>query len=502
MKIQSEAFLKAILENINVAIWAAERINGEIKVLLYSPAIKTITGYSEEAFLKNPRLWFDIIHPSESSEIIGKLNSFYHDKNEQSLNLEYRILNNEGSTVWIQNKIKVIRNEWGEVTNIYGVVNDITENKKTELEIGASAEKLQKLNEIKDRFISIVSHDMRTPFNSILGFVDMLLEDRALPEEEQITYLNFIKDSSNNMYSLVNSLLDWTRLQTGRIKFDPETINANAYVRRSKEMMSGVALQKNIEIATNLMPDIFIYADENLILQVFNNIISNAIKFTKPGGKVSISAESLNDVRMAKFCIEDSGVGIKEENIHKLFEVDKKLSTVGTQGEKGSGLGLTLCHEIVTKHGGKIWAESEWEKGTKICFTIPVASEQILLVDDINTDRILYAKLLKSIIPDHEVLEAHNGSEALEIIQHISPALVITDHKMPVMSGVELISQLKNLNIKYKPPVIILSSHLDSNIISEYHKMGVEYVFEKPVNLNTFKKAIDRSIEQSINGYH
>ncbi len=500
MTIASDALLKAIIENNNIGVWAAERIDGKILPVLYTPAIKNITGFSAETFLSDHKHWINIIHPDDSEEVISKIRKFYNDENRINEQLEYRIINNLGTIVWLENKISVTRNEWGDVEKVYGLVSNISHLKSYEEQLKQSADKLQKLNEMKDRFISIISHDLRTPFNSILGFVDMMLDEESISNEDQKTYLNFIKESSTSMYNLVNSLLDWTRLQTGRIKFDPETINAFAYMKKSKEMMSGVALQKNIEILTDFPNDIFIYADENLLLQVFNNIISNSIKFSKPGGTIIVSAKTLTDERMVLFSIKDNGVGIKGENIFKLFEVDKKLSTVGTQGEKGSGLGLSLCSEIVNKHGGKIWAESQLEIGTTIHFSIPIASEQILLVDDVNTDRILYSKLLKSIVPDHEVIEAQNGSDALEIIKHISPALVISDHKMPTMNGLDMVKNLNTSDIKFKPPVIILSSHLDDETKDEYKNLGIEYVFGKPVNLSIFKRAIDRSIEQSIRG--
>ena len=498
MTITPDALLKAIVENNNIAVWAAERINNKIQPVLYTSAIKKITGFSSQEFLDNPKLWINIIHPDDSENVISKIRTFYNDDEKFNLQIEYRIINDLGTIVWLENKLSVTRNKWGEVEKVYGLVSNISHLKDFENQLKESADKLRKLNEMKDRFISIISHDLRTPFNSILGFVDLMLEDSAITREDQVTYLNFIKDSSSSMYNLVNSLLDWTRLQTGRIKFEPETINANAYARKSIDMLSGVALQKNVEIINELPGDVYIYADENLLLQVFNNIISNAVKFSKPGGKITINSRDISFERMVEFSIRDTGVGIKDENISKLFEVDKKLSTLGTQGEKGSGLGLSLCNEIVTKHGGKIWAESHLDIGTTIFFTIPTASEQILLVDDVNTDRILYTKLLKSIVPDHEVIEAQNGEDALEVIKHISPALVISDHKMPVISGLEMVKILKSSDYKYKPPVIILSSHLDDEIRQQYSQLGVEYIFGKPVNISIFKKAIDKSIEQSL----
>lgn len=146
----------------------------------------------------------------------------------------------------------------------------------------------------------------------------------------------------------------------------------------------------------------------------------------------------------------------------------------------------------------EIWVESEEGKGSNFIFTIPVASTSILLVDDIKTDRILYAKLLKSLVPNYNVLEAENGKQALDIIKQSSPALVITDHKMPVMNGYDLVKQLNIAELKYIPPVIVLSSDINPIIKEQYKELGVEYSFQKPVDLSSFKNAIEKSLRKAI----
>jgi CheY-like chemotaxis protein len=199
-----------------------------------------------------------------------------------------------------------------------------------------------------------------------------------------------------------------------------------------------------------------------------------------------------------EFSIQDNGIGIKKEDIEKLFKVDTKFTTDGTTGEKGSGLGLSLVHEIIRKHGGDIWVKSEKGQGTTFTFSVPVASTSILLIDDIKTDRLLYAKLLKNLIPNYTILEAENGKQGLDIIKQSSPALVITDHKMPVMTGYDLVTQLNISELRYKPPVIILSSDINKLVEAEYKDLGVEYIFQKPVNLTNFKTAIDRSLRKAF----
>lgn len=496
----SEERYRSITENINDCVWSAERVNGKLKTVFFSDVIKRITGYTSRAFIDDQKLWIKIIHPNDSVDAVSKIRAIYRDPVRNSEELEYRIINDLGNIVWVKNKLNIIRNDNGEVEKVFGLLSDISLSKRGEEELKRSTKELKTLNEAKDRFISIISHDLRTPFSSILGFTDMLLSDRNMNENKQVQYITFIQDAAKNMLSLVNALLDWTRLQTGRINFTPQRINARYVVNRAIEILSGAAMQKNINLVSDLMNDVYIHADENLLLQVFNNLISNAIKFTKEGGSITIGSGPLTRKRQVQFKVKDTGVGISEKDIPKLFKVDTKYTTPGTSGEKGSGLGLSLCYDIIQKHGGEIAVNSEIGKGTEFVFTIPISSTKILLVDDSKTDRLLYSKLLKSIIPDYSVVEAKNGKEAFEIIKDTSPALVITDHNMPVMSGYSLVQQLNLSDMKYKPPVIILSSDISDSIEREYKELGIDFVFKKPVNLTAFKIAVEKSMKKAITG--
>jgi PAS domain S-box-containing protein len=494
----SEERYRSITENLNDCVWSAERKNNKLEVVFYSDVINKITGYSNDVFINDKNLWVRIIHPSDVEGTLSDLKSFYRDSRKASNELEYRIINNLGNIVWIKNKINVLRNNDGEIQKIFGLVSDITLSKRGEEELLKSTNELKALNETKDRFISIISHDLRTPFSSILGFTDMLLSDRNMSEDKQIQYISFIQESSRNMLSLVNSLLDWTRLQTGRIAFEPQRINSNYIVNKAIQMLSGVALQKNINLVSDLSSEVYVHADEHLLLQIFNNLISNAIKFTDQGGNITISSAPLVKYRQVQFKVRDNGVGIKEEDIPKLFKVDTKYTTNGTSGEKGSGLGLSLCYDIVKKHGGDIAVKSEYGLGTEFIFTIPVSSTKILLVDDSRNDRILYSKLIKNFAPDYSVDEAGNGREAYEIIKSSYPALIITDHNMPEMNGYSLVQQLNLSDLKYKPPIIVLSSDLDESLIKEYREQGVDFAFRKPVNLTTLKIAVEKSLKKAI----
>jgi PAS domain S-box-containing protein len=497
---ESEEKYRNITENIDDFLFTFERNDKILKPLFFTTSAEKITGYTQTEFLSESTLFLKIIHPDDFLSVKNKFKGILRSKVQVSEEMEFRIINKHGNIVWVRTKINVARNEEKKLSKVYGLVSDISLRKKAEEELNRSTENLIKLNETKDKFISIISHDLRTPFSSIMGFTDLLLADDDLTEEEKKQYVKFIQQSSKSMLALVNSLLDWTRLQTGRIKFEPEKIIADSVISESINSLSGTAFQKNILLITEVEKTLSIFADQSLMLQVFNNLISNAIKFTKAGGQIVISSKPSKKTRFYEFSIRDNGVGIKDENIKDLFRVDMKYSSEGTAGEKGTGLGLSLVKEIIEKHGGNIWVESEFGKGSNFKFILPIVSANILLVDDSKTDRLLYSKLLKNITPDYNIELASNGKEAMEKIKVSPPALVITDHLMPEMNGYELTKQIKMLEIKGKPQIIVLSGDIDRSAIIDYNNLGVEYVFHKPVNLSNFKSAIEKTLRKGLTG--
>ncbi|MFO7447278.1 MAG: PAS domain S-box protein [Ignavibacteriaceae bacterium] len=495
---ESEERYRNITENIDDFLYTYERIGMGFRPTFYTSSVEKVTGYTQTDFLSDSKLALKIVHPDDFTIVKKKLKTLMRSRIQLSEEFEFRIINKHGNIVWVRNKINLSRSSEGKPLRIYGLVSDITLRKKAEEELSKSTDNLVKLNETKDKFISIISHDLRTPFTSILGFTDLLLSDEGLSEEEKKQYVKFIRESSNSMLALVNSLLDWTRLQTGRIRFEPEKTDIRGIVENSINSMSGAAFQKNIQIDCELEDELPVFVDKNLITQVFNNLISNAIKFTKQGGNIIINAVPSARIRFYEFSVKDNGVGIKSENLGNLFRVETKFTSEGTAGEKGSGLGLSLVREIIEKHGGEIWVESEYGIGTEFKFLLPVASANILIVDDSKTDRLLYSKILKSITPDYNIDVASNGKEALDKILALPPALVITDHLMPEMNGYDLVNALRRTDIKNKPPVIVLSSELDRITITDYNELGIEYVFSKPVNLSNFKQAVEKTLKKGL----
>ncbi|NWF88436.1 MAG: PAS domain S-box protein [Ignavibacteriaceae bacterium] len=496
--LESEEKYRSLIENIDDYFYTFSRVSNKLIPVFYTSSVRKITGYTQEEFLKDKRLYLKIILPDDISSVKKKIREYIHSRIRDVGEIEYRILNKFGNIVWVRNRITLIRDINGQIKTIYGIVSDISTRRKAEDDLQKSREDLLKLNENKDRFLSIISHDLRTPFSSILGFTELLLNDEGLSDRERKQYIQFIQESSKSMLALVNSLLDWNRLQSGRIEFEPEKIQASMVINRSINSLSAAALKKNISITSNVPESIEIFVDDNLITQVFNNLISNAIKFSHNNGSIFISVSSSKKLRFLEFSVQDTGVGIRHEDINKLFSVESKFTLEGTSGEKGSGLGLSIVNDIIQKHGGSIWVESEFGKGSTFKFTLPIASAVILLVDDSKTDRFLYSKILKNIAPDYTIETASDGKEAYDKIIKSPPALVITDHNMPAMNGIQLVQEINNLDMNIKPPVIILSGKMDRQIIEDYHTLGIEYIFQKPVNLGNFKQAIEKTIRKGL----
>ena len=251
-------------------------------------------------------------------------------------------------------------------------VENITNRKKAEQEIQSQNEKLQKLNAQKDKFFSIIAHDLKSPFSGILGFSELLRDEASnLDIDSIIEYAGIIHESGLHTFGLLENLLEWARIQQDRIPFEPHEILFNSIVNTEFEVLKNSAIQKNIELIQNIDGNLIITADENMVSTVLRNLVSNAIKFTPKGGEVKVDARVEGDD--VKISVSDTGIGIKPETIEKLFKIETSFTTRGTENEKGTGLGLLLCKEFIEKHGGKIWVESEIGKGSCFNFTLHIA---------------------------------------------------------------------------------------------------------------------------------
>jgi len=243
--------------------------------------------------------------------------------------------------------------------------------RKAERMLTLKNNELKQLNQTKDKFFSIIAHDLKSPFSSLMGFAEMLaLNAESKNTKEVIEYSQIIHNSTKRLLGLVENLLQWSRTQIGTTEYKPSQLDISIQTHNIVSLLRLNAEEKDIIISPKIERNLVAWADENLYNTVLRNLISNAIKFSRVGSMINVTAGVKNN--MIEVSVADSGVGIRQENLEKLFLVDSNFSTKGTLNEKGTGLGLVLCKEFVEINKGNIWAESQLERGSTFYFTLPL----------------------------------------------------------------------------------------------------------------------------------
>lgn len=259
-----------------------------------------------------------------------------------------------------------IRNDKKQINYIITVVRDISESKETEY-------KLRHLNSTKDKLFSIIAHDLKSPFNSILGLSEIIHENyESYTISEIRELLDLMRSTTENTYNLLINLLQWAQMQKGHIQYKPTAINLKELLENILNIFNNSALKKGIQFVDTVPEEVFVWSDENMIQTVLRNILDNAIKYSKKNGRIFIDVNLLKN--KVKITISDNGIGMPESIRKSLFDITEKVVREGTDKEKGSGLGLILCKEFIEHSGGKLTVKSIDQKGTSISFTLPVPS--------------------------------------------------------------------------------------------------------------------------------
>jgi PAS domain S-box-containing protein len=472
-------------------IWKASGKNIDGKE--FSENILKITGYSSEELLDLPGGFYSLIVPDDLIMIKKTYDKLLNNPVDEKYSAVYRITDRDHNIVWVKEEIREQKNTDGQIVAYYGFIQNINEFKRIESLLQSEKRNLLELNKSKDKFISILSHDIRAPFTSILGFTEILINEPDLTQNEKNEYLNYIHESSQNQLQLINYLLDWSRLQTGRMKIESERIHALTIVFNCIAALTGNAIRKNIDIKTNIPDNIFIKADEKLMTQVLTNLLSNAIKFSQENNYVEIYADVFNDDKI-EFIIKDHGIGIPDNSKEKLFKVERKFSTDGTKGEKGTGLGLSLIKEIVEKLEGDIWFYSEVDKGSEFHFTVPSSQNIILLVDDDQEEKVYLEKIINENCPEYKLIFAENGYEAITIISNIIPSLIVTKHDLPFMNGIQLLKSIRKVEKGFKVPVISITHDIPEETKKMYYEHEISALLQKPLDINEIKEKLHSAL--------
>lgn len=268
------------------------------------------------------------------------------------------------------------------IAGIFYIRISILNKQKINLEnkVEERTEELREINSAKDKLFSIIAHDLKNPFNALIGYSSLLGEyHEEFSEEEKKKHIKAINDISQGTYKLLENLLEWSRSQMGTIEFNPELLSLNLLIAEVYEILEPSASKKSIIINSNIEENLRVYADKNMLSLIIRNLLSNAIKFTPKDGKISVSAELIiNNLEddVVKISVIDTGVGIPAERLAKLFKLEDSFSTKGTENEHGTGLGLVLCKEFADKHGGTIEVDSKPGEGSRFIVILPVVAHK------------------------------------------------------------------------------------------------------------------------------
>lgn len=485
---QLKELLPKIPEVLDDMFWWAGIRYGKDLYCVYSSNIKKIIGLTSEQICELPEKFKslvveeDIPDYNKSYDVLSplrKTNFFEHT---------FRIRKKSGEILWLREKVTQFKNLNG-LLFLRGSVLDITEFKQKENELLQLIDDKQTKIYTRDNFLSVLSHDLRAPFSSILGFTEVLMNDPNLNEKDRNEYLGFIHDSASNQLQLINYLLDWSNMQIGRLNLMPQRIQAQAIVFNCISNLTGSAVRKKIEIKSDVPESIFVEVDERLILLALTNLLSNAIKFSEEGKHVHIGVDRFNQ-EFVEFVVRDHGIGISEQNQSKIFKFEKLFTTKGTKGEKGTGLGLSLVREIVERHGGQVWFYSKEGKGSEFHFTVPSAENNILLVESNKEDYFYYERIIKERFPQFKILSAENGFEAINYVLRKHPSLIISAHDLPLMNGVQFIKSIMRSDSRFNIPIIALICSYDEDVIKSYREIGAKAVLTKPVDSDNLSEHI------------
>lgn len=454
----------------------------------WSDETYSIFGYEPGAILPRNEIYLNSLHPTDRDKAGEALKRALNYK--EPLDIEYRIVKPNGEVCFIHHQAELVCGKDGTPVRMIGIIQDITERKEIEENLRVAKETAEEATKLKDKFISLVAHDLRSPFTTILGLMDIIsrdTEDKLSDKNKDIFHR--IQESGKNLLNMIDDLLNISRFQTGMIKPRPRFFDAHFAVLNVMAMSAYIAEDKGITLINEVPIDTRLYADLDLFSEVMQNLVSNAIKFSNKGDEVAIFVPP---GQRSTIAVWDTGVGISKERLPKLFKYEEMTSTTGTAGERGTGLGLPFSMDIMQAHGGTIRMESTLGEESTFYAQLPCVRPRVLIVDDEVTERILIKEYLKNL--GVEIIESENGEEALQSIKKRQPHLIIADIIMPVMDGFDLLERVKKDPETANIPVIVLTNDSLMETRNRAFQLGADDFVHKFIVAEDFIPRVKRFV--------
>jgi PAS domain S-box-containing protein len=481
----------------------------EGKVEWINTAFEKITGYNIDD-VKAKHLGDTLKGELTDVAIIERARRL--SRNKQSFEVDLLAYRKDGQLLWISVINSVILGNNGEVDKYIEVIIDITAKKRVEMELIAAKEEALQLNRAKDIFMSVMSHEIRTPLNAVIGMSHLLINDNPL--ESQKENLGILKFSAENLMTLINDVLDFTKIETGNVELEKANVNLREMVQRVTSSMQYRASEKNIYLKQSVEDAIpeFVIGDSARLVQVLLNLVSNALKFTDTGGVIidlKVLEEKNNSIRI-RFAVTDTGIGIANNKINTIFESFKQAEADTTRKYGGTGLGLAISKRLIELHDSRINVDSVLDQGSTFWFTITfnksdnnsVSNDNkmeiglrlsVLVVDDNQINRILVNKVLQKwgTIVDF----AENGKEAVDkILANKEYDVVLMDVHMPIMGGLEATQILRAHPETYfqQLPIVALTASMLSSEVNQMTSAGMNDFILKPFDPKTLYEKLAR----------
>jgi PAS domain S-box-containing protein len=487
--------------------------NSDGKVEWVNNAFERITGYSL-ADVKDKHLGDSLKGELTDVAIIEKARELSEKK--QSFEVDLLIYRKDGQPLWISVINSVIMGDDGKVDKYIETIIDITAKKKAEIELISAKEEALQLSRAKDMFISVMSHEIRTPLNAVIGMSHLLLDDNPL--EAQKENLSVLKFSAENLMTLINDVLDFTKIETGNIELEKARVDIREMIQSIIGSMKYKAQENNIYLTQSVDADIpsVVIGDRARLVQILLNLVSNSVKFTGQGG-VNIDLkviEQNDDTVRIRFGVSDTGIGIAENKLNTIFESFKQAEADTTRNYGGTGLGLAISKRLIELHDSRINVDSVLGEGSTFWFTITFnkvidhainnnnkvntgLNINVLVVDDNQINRLLINKVLKKWGATADFAE--NGQEAINKLDaHQNFDVVLMDIHMPVMGGLEAAGIIRSKSDAYfqKLPIIALTASMLSNQMGQIEDAGMNDYILKPFDPTTLFEKLSRYQKQ------
>ena len=463
-----------------------------------NPAWEKTLGYSTEELMARP--YSELVHPEDREATIQRAENF--KTNGNIVTFTNRYLCKDGSYKWLMWNAT----PFAEQRRIYAVARDITEFKQMQEGLVLAEEEAERSNKFKDQFLSTMSHELRTPLNAVMGFSDMLSEERYGPlNDRQRRYVTHINTGGRHLLRLINDILDLSKIEAGRLQLAIESVPIKPSFAEVFDCLRPLADKKSQTLVVQSLLNLCVRADATRLRQVLMNLVGNAIKFTPEGGKIELAAQQLGEVVRVE--VRDSGPGIPEGEQQRIFEAFHRLQQSDKTSE-GTGLGLAITRRLVELHGGRLGLESIPGSGSCFYFTLPITatvqreevhkpkpglnpsgSPRILVIEDESAaSQLLHSQLVSS---GYEVLLCDNRGRAVEMAIELRPDAITLDIMMKPVNGWELLSELKSDVRTAKIPVIIVSA-VDQPGTGAL--LGADEYIVKPVEKATLLAAVERCL--------